>query len=89
MKILLEYINLLLREEYQSHTFEPRIGDMVSNINSGCKHYNSQGEVLDVKDLPRESGKIIVYRVSNNGENFSIGDVLEKTMDQLAPRKEL
>jgi len=89
MSLLRNYIRALLEEEYQSHTFEPHVGDMVANINSGCKHYNSQGEVLDIKDLPQQSGKVIVYRVSNNGENFSIGDILEKTMDQLAPRGKL
>ena len=87
MKLLREYIRVLLKEEFQSHEFEPRIGDLVSNINPSCKHYNSHGEVLRVKSLPKSVGKLIVYRVFNNGKNFTIGDVLEKTMDQLAPRE--
>ena len=85
MKLLREYIMRLLREEYQSHTFEPVAGDLVSNTNTGCKHYKSQGKVLGIRELDGDSGKTVVYKVTNSGDAFSPGDVLEKTLDQLSP----
>lgn len=87
--LLREYIRKVLISEYQSHTYHPEIGDRIVNVNTGCKHYQSRGEVLDVKDADssKDSGKIIVYLVTNNGDNFSIGDVLSKTLDQLAPER--
>ena len=85
MKLLREYIMRLLREEYQSHTFEPVAGDLVSNTNPGCKHYKSQGKVLGIRELDGDSGKTVVYKVTNSGDAFSPGDVLEKTLDQLSP----
>lgn len=76
-------IREILKEGFVSHSDEPKIGDAVINNNPGCKHYQSRGEVLDVKDLDNDMGKVIVYRCENSGDNWSVGDVLEKTMDQL------
>ena len=84
-KTLRTYIRGILREEYQSHTFEPKLGDPVVNTNTNCKHYGSEGVVKDISDLDDDAGKVIVYIVTNDGAEYSIGDVLEKTMDQLAP----
>lgn len=84
-KILRNYVRQILQEEYQSHTFEPRLGDPVINVNKNCKHYGSEGVVKDISDLSDDVGKVIVYIVTNDGDEYSIGDVLEKTMDQLAP----
>ena len=84
-KTLRTYIRGILREEYQSHTFEPKLGDPVVNTNINCKHYGSEGVVKDISDLDGDAGKVIVYIVTNDGAEYSIGDVLEKTMDQLAP----
>ena len=84
-QILKRYIKEVISENFQSHTFEPTLGDPVININPNCKHYHSRGEVLDVKPLSGDTGMVIVYQVSNNGDNFTPGDILEKTLDQLAP----
>ena len=70
---------------YQSHTFEPGIGDLVVNTNKGCKHQGSEGVVVDIVSLPKDMGKTIGYRCTNDGPEWNRGDVLVKTMDQLSP----
>jgi len=84
-KIVKKYVREILSEEFQSHTFEPAVGDNVVNTNPNCKHYGSQGVVAGIEPLPGDAGNIIIYRVTNVGKEFSAGDVLEKTMDQLSP----
>jgi len=74
----------IIREVLQSHTLEPVVGDYVENINPGCKHFGSEGVVVDIKQLPRDMGTITCYKCTNSGENWSRGDVLEKSLDQLA-----
>lgn len=58
-------------------------GMRVLNINASCKHYNSEGVIKEIKDLPDDMGKIIAYEVVNNGDNFKKGDILTKTIDQI------
>ena len=82
-KVVRDYVRELLRETYISHSEEPEKGDAVVNNNPGCKHYGSEGVVLDVQALPGDTGKVVVYQVTNSGPAFVIGDVLKKTMDQL------
>ena len=84
-KVLKNYIREIVLESFQSHTFEPVLGDPIVNVNPNCKHYQSRGTVMDIKPLAGDAGTIVVYQVSNGGENFSPGDILEKTLDQLAP----
>ena len=36
-------------------------------------------------DLPDMVGKVAVYTVTNNGDTYSPGDKLTKTVDQLEP----
>ena len=74
---------------YVSHTFEPEVGDEVENNNKNCKHFKSCGVVTDVKDLDGEMGKIIEYKVTNDGSTYKKGEVLRKTMDQLCPKNQL
>lgn len=71
---------------YVSHDFEPRLGDVVVNNNKGCKHYGSIGKVVDIKDLPEDKGKTICYKCQNSGPNWKLGEILEKTPDQLSPK---
>ncbi len=87
MKEVRKYIREAIEKihTYKSHVFEPKIGDKVKNTNPGCKHYQSSGEVVGVKEIPDGIGKIIIYKVDNHGTAFSKGDVLEKTLDQLSP----
>ena len=84
LQLLRAYIKESIFDSLQSHTDEPVVGDMVKNINPGCKHFKSKGEVINIKDLDIDAGKVIVYQVFNSGDSFSLGDVLEKTLDQLA-----
>ena len=85
MSVLRQFTRKVLAEMFQSHTVEPSEGDLVRNVNPGCKHFNSVGKVLSTQNLPDDTGKIIVYVVTNSGDNFSPGDVLKKTLDQLTP----
>ena len=84
MDLIRGYIKSVLREVFVSHSREPKAGDKVINNTPGCKHYRSQGVVIDVRSLPGDTGKIVVYQVTNDGPSFANGDILEKTMDQLA-----
>jgi hypothetical protein len=59
-------------------------GDIIKNINPKCKHFGSQGIVKGVEDMPGY-GKVAIYTVTNNGDTYSPGDSLTKTIDQLAP----
>ena len=81
--MLRSYIRHILIEMLQSHTNEPIVGDEVININPGCKHYQSTGIVTNIEALPGESGTVIKYIVTNDGDEFTPGDTLEKTLDQL------
>ena len=83
--ILKAYVREILTETFQSHTFEPVLGDPVINVNPNCKHFQSRGTVMDVRPLIDDAGTGVVYQVSNDGDNFAPGDILEKTLDQLAP----
>jgi RNase P protein component len=85
MKITRSQLHRIIKEVYQSHTVEPRIGDMVVNVNPGCKHHESEGLVLGVNPLPDDLGMSVAYECTNSGDNWEKGDVLEKTMDQLEP----
>ena len=58
-------------------------GMRILNINASCKHYNSEGIVKEIKDLPDDMGKIIAYEVINDGKTFNKGDILTKTIDQI------
>lgn len=85
MKALRSYIQQILGESFQSHSFEPVVGDGVKNINPGCKHFGSTGVVVRIEVLPEDSGKTITYKVTNQGKSFRPGSILTKTLDQLAP----
>lgn len=79
----MKLVRKFIREILQSHTLEPKLGDSVLNINPGCKHYQSQGVVQGVEDLPFDKGRIVIYVTTNAGSSWEQGDVLEKTMDQV------
>ena len=81
--ILRQIIREFLSENLQSHTHEPSKGEWVENVNTQCKHFGSKGQVIDVNSLPDDAGTTIKYLVTNIGDNFSPGDVLEKTLDQV------
>ena len=58
-------------------------GDMVENTNTSCIHYGSKGKVLKVESLPNDTGYVIHYQVTNEGNTYSPGEILSKTEDQL------
>jgi len=76
----------LVKATYQSHTDEPKVGDKIKNVNPKCKHHRSEGVVTAVKSLDGGKGTTVKYRCTNDGPTWKKGDVLEKTLDQLAPR---
>ena len=51
LRLLRSYIKESMFDSLQSHTEEPSVGDVVKNINPGCKHFKSRGEVINIKDL--------------------------------------
>jgi|1_EtaG_2_1085319.scaffolds.fasta_scaffold01437_16 hypothetical protein len=87
--LLREYVRRLLVEQtFQSHTFEPERGDVVINVNPECKHKGSLGTVVGIGSLDADAGKTISYECMNDGPTWDIGEILKKTMDQLAPWEE-
>jgi hypothetical protein len=58
-------------------------GSMVKNINPSCDHYGSEGVVESVEELPNRMGKVVKYKVTNDGPTYKKGDILTKTKDQL------
>jgi hypothetical protein len=70
---------------YTSHLREPGKGDVIVNNNPGCKHYRSLGFVTDVRPMDGDAGKLVSYCCMNSGGNWSVGEILTKTMDQLVP----
>ena len=72
-------------ETYQSHTFEPKVGDLVKNVNPKCIHHGSEGKVTAVKSLTKGRGTTVRYQCTNGGPKWMKGDILEKTLDQLSP----
>ena len=73
----------IIREVFKSYVLEPNVGDKIVNVNPGCSHFRSKGVVDKVKDLPNGKGRTAVYITTNSGENWDVGDSLEKTIDQL------
>lgn len=58
-------------------------GMKVLNVNASCKHYGSEGIVKEIKDLPDNMGKVVVYEVENEASEYKKGDILTKTIDQI------
>ncbi len=83
MRVTKNQLRRIIREVFQSHTREPAAGDKIVNVNPTCKHFQSRGVVDHVKELPEDQGKVAVYITTNSGNNWGLGDILEKTMDQL------
>jgi len=81
--LLRSLIRNILAENFVSHSNEPTIGDRVVNNNPKCIHFGSEGTVISLGSLDDDMGKTVEYRCTNTGDNWSSGDVLEKTMDQL------
>ena len=85
--IIFIFFMLQKKSNYVSHTFEPKVGDEVLNNNKNCKHFKSCGVVVGIQGLDNDMGKVIEYRVTNDGNTYKKGDTLRKTMDQLCPKK--
>ena len=60
-----------------------KMGDKVVNVNPNCMHYGSKGKVCGFEKLPYEMGDIVVYETTNAGKNWSLGQALKKTANQL------
>jgi hypothetical protein len=69
--------------EYTQSNSIFKVGDKVRNINPYCKHYNSEGEVKEIRDLPEDMGYAVIYECSNDGSTWKKGDKLGKTEIQL------
>jgi len=71
------------QSEHLMHMDPFSIGDYVKSINTSCIHYGSEGVVEDLESLPRNMGKIVVYKTTNAGSKWNKGDILRKTESQL------
>jgi len=71
----------VVKEDHMGYTFGT--GDIIQNKNPKCKHFGSKGIIDKVMELPGYVGKVAVYTVTNNGDTYSPGDKLTKTVDQL------
>lgn len=69
-------------------------GDEIKNDNDECEHSGSEGKVVSVDKLPKKGcadvknnnnmpGRLVKYKVTNDGKNYEKGDTLYKTADQL------
>jgi hypothetical protein len=72
-------------------------GDKIKNTNPDCEHYGSEGEVESIEKLPEKEsdkvknkhntpGRVVKYRVTNDGDEYEPGDKLTKTGDQLVKK---
>lgn len=77
------YNYLVYSQQLENENETIQAGMRVLNINPSCKHYNSEGFIKEIKDLPDDMGKAIAYEVINDGQNFKKGDILTKTIDQI------
>ncbi len=84
MRLLREFIRSIIIETYQSHTHEPEVGDVIVNVNPNCLHKGSVGKVIKINELPGGAGKTASYQCINDGATWDPGDILVKTLDQLA-----
>lgn len=75
---------------------ELKPGDRVENINDECKHFKSEGVVIDIRKVTESNGKdagnVVVYKCTNCSKDFNkddvngkwnVGDTLQKTEIQL------
>ena len=60
-----------------------KVGDNVKNTNKTCTHFESEGVVKKVNNLPGDKGVTIAYQCTNAGKTWKEGETLEKTPDQL------
>ena len=77
------YNYLIYSQKAEEDKNKIEAGMRILNINASCKHYNSEGIIKEIKDLPDDMGKIIAYEVINDGASFKKGDILTKTIDQI------
>ena len=78
-----------ISENFVSHSDEPQVGDAVVNNNPKCKHFESEGIVINIESLPEDKGKTVTYKCTNTGDSWAAGDLLTKTMDQLMPQEDV
>lgn len=84
-------IRKILREEvgyesyYRSHEVEPKVGEIVKNVNPKCKHKGSIGIIVKIQELDDDAGKVAQYCCLNSGKHWRKGQILSKSFDQLYP----
>lgn len=66
----------------------------MKNINPDCEHEGSEGEVESIDRIPEKGsgdvknnhnipGRLVKYKVTNDGDEYEKGDTLYKTGEQL------
>ena len=85
MSLFNDKINTIL-EKTSLNANELKPLDFIFNTNPDCDHYKSKGVVMKVKPMKDKTGTIgnlVRYVVVNKGDNYSPGDILDKTEIQL------
>jgi len=70
----------MIRQELSEYTYG--VGDIVKDVNPSCLHYGAIGKVKEVNP------EYVTFVVTNNGDNFSKGQTLEKSHDQMKKMNE-
>ena len=83
LTVLLQEVEVEIEEEDEETLEIIEEGDQVKNVNKFCKHFESEGTVKKIKELPDEEGYTVGYTCTNAGKNWVEGDLLFKTPDQL------
>jgi len=65
----------MIKQELSEYTYG--VGDIVKDVNPSCLHYGAIGKVKEVNP------EYVTFVVTNNGDNFSKGQTLEKSHDQM------
>ena len=82
------YFNEVLKKDI-------KVGDMVRNINPECEHYGTEGVVINIIRRPEVDndrvsnnhnmpGNDCQYKVLNKTKTAKPGDVLRKSLEQVA-----
>ena len=70
----------MIKQELSEYTYG--VGDIVKDVNPSCLHYGAIGKVKEVNP------EYVTFVVTNNGDNFSKGQTLEKSHDQMKKMNE-
>jgi hypothetical protein len=63
---------------------EISLGNMVKNMDASCAYYGSIGKVEGIDTFPEPMGRVVSYKATNGGENWSVGQSIKKNAKYLS-----